>query len=79
MKQTEQQLLNRNKIAATLGQDIVLEILKQYREQFISTLKTIVPTNSDVYGINVHRALGRLDAIDFLITEGQRAAKRDDK
>ena len=77
MKQTEQQLLNRNKIAATLGQDIVLEILKQYREQFISTLKTIVPTNSDVYGINVHRALGRLDAIDFLISEGERAIKRN--
>lgn len=77
MKQTEESLLRNNRIASTIGQEEVIEILKQYREQFISTLKTIVPTNSDVYGINVHRALGRLDAIDFLISEGRRATKRD--
>lgn len=77
MKQTEESLLKNNRIAATIGQEEVIAILKQYREQFISTLKTIVPTNSDVYGINVHRALGRLDAIDFLISEGIKSTKRD--
>lgn len=77
MKQTEESLLKSNRIAATIGQEAVIEILKQYREQFISSLKTIVPTSNDVYGINVHRALGRLDAIDYLISEGVKATKRD--
>ena len=77
MIQTEKSLLKNNRIAATIGQEAVIEILKQYREQFISSLKTIVPTSNDVYGINVHRALGRLDAIDYLISEGIKATKRD--
>lgn len=79
MIETEEHLRERNMIAASLGQDIVLEQLRKIREQFISQMKTMVPTSNDVYGINVHRALGRLDAIDFLIAEGQRATKRDDK
>lgn len=79
MKQTEQQLLNRNKIAATLGQDIVLEILKQYREQFISTLKTTLPSTSDPYALNTQRALGRVEAVDYLINLGEQSIKNNDK
>lgn len=79
MMETQQHLQERNQIAASLGQDIVLEQLRKFREQFISQMKTITPTSNDVYGINVHRALGRIDAIDFLIAEGQRATKRDNK
>ncbi|MBR4420180.1 MAG: hypothetical protein IKT32_04805 [Clostridia bacterium] len=75
MIETEEHLLQRNRVAASLGQDLVLDILKQYREQFVSQMKTIVPTNSDVYGINLHRALGRVEAIDYLISEGERAIK----
>ena len=77
MIDTEKKLLERDQIAASIGQDIVIEQLKKYREQFISSLKTIVPTGNDVYGINVHRALGRLDAVDYLISEGIKATKRD--
>lgn len=76
MIETEKSLLKKNAIAASLGQELVLDILKQYREQFISQMKTITPTASDVYGINLHRALGRVDAIDFLINEGERAVKQ---
>lgn len=76
MIETEKSLLKKNAIAASLGQQLVLDILKQYREQFISQMKTITPTASDVYGINLHRALGRVDAIDFLISEGERAVKQ---
>lgn len=76
MIETEKSLLKKNAIAASLGQELVLDILKQYREQFISQMKTITPTANDVYGINLHRALGRVDAIDFLINEGERAVKQ---
>ncbi len=75
MMETEEHLRERNEIAASIGQKIVLDILKKYRERFISQLKTAVPTQSDPNGINLHRYLGRIEAIDFLITEGERATK----
>lgn len=75
MIETEQHLRERNQIAASLGQDIVLEQLKKFREQFISQMKTMVPTASDPNGINLHRYLGRLEAIDFLISKGEDAIK----
>ena len=73
--ETQEHLLERNQIAASIGQDIVIEQLKKYRERFIGQLKSAVPTQSDPNGINLHRYLGRIEAIDFLITEGERATK----
>lgn len=75
MMETEQHLRERNIIAASIGQEIVLEQLKKFREQFVSQMKTAVPTQSDVYGINLHRYLGRVEAIDFLISQGEQAIK----
>lgn len=75
MMETQEHLLERNQIAASIGQDIVIEQLKKYRERFIGQLKSAVPTQSDPNGINLHRYLGRIEAIDFLITEGERATK----
>lgn len=75
MVETEEHLRERNEIAATLGQEIVLDMLKKYRERFIGQLKSAVPTSSDPNGINLHRYLGRIEAIDFLISEGERASK----
>lgn len=75
MIETEKHLRERNEIAATLGNIDVLNILKKFREQFVSQMKTAVPTQSDVYGINLHRYLGRVEAIDFLISQGEQAIK----
>lgn len=75
MMETEQHLRERNQIAASIGQEIVLEQLKRYREQFISQMKTAIPTNNDPYGINLHRYLGRIEAIDYLINQGEMANK----
>ena len=75
MVETEEHLRERNEIAATLGQEIVLDMLKKYRERFIGQLKSAVPTSNDPNGINLHRYLGRIEAIDFLISEGERASK----
>ena len=73
--ESQQHLQERNQIAATLGQEIVLEQLRKFREQFISQMKTMVPTASDPHGINLHRYLGRIEAIDYLINQGEQAIK----
>ncbi len=73
--ETEQHLTERNQIAASLGQEIVLEQLRIFRERFISQMKTAVPTQSDPNGINLHRYLGRIEAVDFLINQGESANK----
>ena len=75
MIETEEHLRERNMVAASLGQDIVLEQLRKFREQFISQMKTMVVTSNDPNGINLHRYLGRLEAIDFLISKGEDAIK----
>jgi hypothetical protein len=75
MIETEEHLRERNEIAASIGQQIVIDVLKKYRERFVGQMKAAVPTASDPYGINLHRYLGRIEAIDFLITEGERANK----
>jgi hypothetical protein len=38
-------------------------------------MKSTIPTANDVNAYNLHRALGRLEAIDFLIAEAERANK----
>lgn len=75
MKQTENSLRVRNEIAASIGQEIVIEQLKKFREQFISQMKTAIPTANDPYGINLHRYLGRIEAIDYLINQAELANK----
>lgn len=75
MKQTENSLRVRNEIAASIGQEIVIEQLKKFREQFISQMKTAIPTANDPYGINLHRYLGRIEAIDHLINQAELANK----
>lgn len=76
MKSNEQSLLQRNRLAAGFT-DLTIEILKEYREQFIGQMKSTIPTANDVSAYNLHRALGRLEAIDFLVAEAERANKRD--
>lgn len=77
MMETEKHLLERNVIAASLGQKLVLDQLKRFREQFVSQMKTAVPTQSDPYGINLHRYLGRIEAIDYLIQQSENAIKQN--
>lgn len=71
----EEILLQRNRVAASLGQDIVLEQLRKFREQFVSQMKSAVVTANDPNGYNLHRYLGRIEAIDFLIAKGEDAIK----
>lgn len=75
MIETEKHLVGRNMLAASIGQDIVLEQLRKFREQFVSQMKTATPTANDPYGINLHRYLGRIEALDYIILQGEMAAK----
>lgn len=75
MIESEKHLRERNEIAASIGQQIVIDQLKKFREQFIGQLKSAVPTANDPHGINLHRYLGRIEAIDFLINQGELANK----
>ena len=75
MKQTEESLLKRNRLCASIGQEIVMEVLKEFREQFVSQMKAITPTNSDPYCLNMQRALGRVEAIDYILALAENANK----
>lgn len=75
MIETEKHLLARNRLAATIGEQNTMEVLKEFREKFISSMKAIVPTQNDPLGINLQRALGRVEAIEFLLSEAERATK----
>ena len=73
MKQTEESLLARNRLAAAFSNELTIEVLKEFRERFVSQMKTATPASSDPYGINLHRYLGRIEAVDFIISEAEKA------
>lgn len=75
MKQTEESLLKKNRLAATIGQELTLEVLREFREQFTNQLKSSIPTSNDPHAYNMHRVLGRIEAIDYLINQGEMASK----
>ena len=75
MKTSEEILTERNKIAATLGTKEVQEVLENFLETARRDLKNCVPTTSDPNSYNVHRALGRVEEIEYLIMQGKMATK----
>lgn len=79
MKTTEETLLERNKIAATLGETLTQEVLAEIREQWIAVAKSYVPTQNDPSGFGLHRAMGRVDTIDYLIALGKKAVQTENK
>ena len=76
---TPEKLLERNKLAATLGDKLCQEVLTAIREQWISTAKSYIPTQNDPNGFGIHRAMGRVDAIDYLIALGKNAINYNEK
>lgn len=75
MKQTEESLLARNRLCAAFSNELTLQVLKEFREQFVLTAKTVVPNNNDPMCINMQRAIGRIDAIDYIIARAEDALK----
>ena len=79
MKTPEEQLNWRNKIAGTLGTKEVQAVLEEFLAVAQKELKACVPTTADPHSYNIHRALGRVEELEFLIQQGKMANKPVDK
>ena len=75
MKSPEEKLNWRNKIAGTLGTAQVQEVLEEFLQSARMELTGWVITTNDPHAYNVHRILGRIDMLEFLINQGKAANK----
>lgn len=75
MKTKEEQLAWHNKIAATIGTEQTIAVLKDFLESARADMATYVPTNADPHGFNLHRLQGRAEMLEHLIKTGQRHNK----
>ena len=79
MTSPEENLNWRNKIAATLGNQQVQAVLEEFLESAHAELTGWVITPNDPHAYNVHRILGRIEMLEFLINQGKAAIKAPDK
>lgn len=75
MKEDEKSLLKRNRIAATLGDSLTQEILMEFRDRFYSEMKSYIPTANDQHAFGLHRAMGRVEAVEYLLAAGKKAVE----
>lgn len=75
MKSQEESLNLRNKIAGTLGTQAVQEVLEEFLVTARAELLSCIPTEKDPHSYNVHRALGRVEMLQYLINQGKMANK----
>lgn len=75
MKSPEEILNWRNKIAGTLGTRQVQEVLQEFLESARAELSGWVITPNDPHAYNMHRILGRIDMLEYLINQGKAANK----
>lgn len=71
MKETEEAFLKRDKIAATLGDPIMQEVLAEKREIVINYIKAMAASDAQ----HLHYAVGKLAVIDELLYDGKNAKK----
>ena len=79
MKSPEEILNTRNKIAGTLGSPQVQEVLNEFLDTARRELMLCVPTEKDPHSYNIHRALGRVEELEYLINQGKAALKATEK
>lgn len=79
MKTSEENLNWRNKIAGTLGTQAVQDVLEYFLDIARKDLKNCVPTTADPNSYNVHRALGRVEELEYIISQGKMAVKPIEK
>ena len=75
MKTSEEILNRRNKIAGTLGTKEVQEVLEDFLADARAELSGWVITPNDPHAYNMHRLLGRVEEIKYLINQGKAANK----
>lgn len=79
MKTPEEILTWRNKIAGTLGTKQVQDVLHEFLDSARAELTGWVITPNDPHAYNVHRILGRIDMLEYLINQGKAANKATEK
>ena len=75
MKSQEEILNLRHKIAATLGTKPVQDVLEEFLADNRAQLSAWVITPNDPHAYNMHRQLGRIEMLEFLINQGKAAIK----
>lgn len=75
MKSPEEMLNLRNKIAGTLGTKEVQEVLEEYLKTARKELSGTIPTEKDPHAYNMHRALGRVEMLEYLLAQGRASNK----
>jgi hypothetical protein len=76
MIKTKEELLNdRNKLAATLGTPEVQEVLQAELTAARATMTAYNIGANDPHAYNLHRYLGRVEMLEFLIAKGKKAAE----
>ena len=75
IKTPEEQLNWRNKIAGTLGNTQVQEVLESFLATERTKLTSWTPSEKDPNAFCMHRYVGRIEMLEFLINQGKSATK----
>lgn len=75
MKSPEEQLNWRNKIAGTLGTQQVQEVLEEFLSAERAKLTAWTPSEKDPNAFCIHRYVGRIEMLEFLINQGKSVNK----
>lgn len=79
MKTSEELLNLRNKIAGTLGSKQVQDVLEEFLTVARAELTGWRINQNDPHAYNVHRILGRIEMLEYLINQGKAAIKATEK
>ena len=75
MKTNQEKLNDRNKLAATLGTNDCQEILQAELARARAEMLAYNIGTNDPHAYNLHRYLGRVEMLEFLIAKGKKAAE----
>lgn len=79
MKTSEELLNLRNKIAGTLGSKQVQDVLEEFLTVARAELTGWRINQNDPHAYNMHRILGRIEMLEYLINQGKAAIKATEK
>jgi hypothetical protein len=75
MKTNQEKLNDRNRLAATIGTNECQEVLQAELSKARAEMLTYNVGTNDPHAYNLHRHLGRIEMLEFLIAKGKRASE----
>lgn len=79
MKSQEEMLNWRNKIAGTLGTPEVQAVLQEFLTAERAKLIAWTPSEKDPNAYCMHRYIGRIEMLEFLINQGKSITEKESK